>query len=137
MVFVYLFWVFLDRMYSFFSWLITTSTCQGLFAKMSMSRIRPTLAFFPIYDQRTLGWKYCTFLCYSINCLRTYNVNCKADPKPSYIQNLIVKSIFYKKIHKYLVEAKKLHELPPVSALFQWGNFAQIFASTIFLCIFL
>ena len=36
-----------------------------------------------------------------------------------------VKSIFYKKRPKIWVEAKKLPELPPVSALFQRGNFCK------------
>ena len=49
---------------------------------------------------------------------------------------IALKSILYKKRPTFWVEAKNLQESPPVSALFQRGNFCKIFASTKFLCIF-
>ena len=48
-------------------------------------------------------------------------------------QKSIDKVHFYKKIHKHLGGGKNLHELPLVSALFQWGNFCKFFASTKFM----
>ena len=58
----------------------------------------------------------------------------KSSALGAYIIHYILKSIFYKKVHKKIWWRQKLL---PVSALFQWGNFVQIFASTKFLCIFM
>ena len=47
--------------------------------------------------------------------------------------NRLIKSIFYKKIHKYLGGGKNLRELPLVSALFQCGvTFANFCLHQIF-----
>ena len=48
-----------------------------------------------------------------------------------------IKSIFYKKIHKYLGGGKNLYEITPSFCPVSEGNFLQIFASTKILCIFL
>ena len=53
------------------------------------------------------------------------------------VLEFLLKSIFYKKTHKYLGGGKNLYEITPCLCPVSGGNFVQIFASTKFLCIFL